>query len=219
MLHRVTSKIVWLGRATTFLVGLAVIVALALATATTALAGTGVGAVFNLGETNRVDVITKLIGGVPGSSLFINNTSPDPAATALELRVRPTNPPLKTNSRTKVANLNADLLDGLDASALAEPAGYANVTLEGDFDPARSKGVNDVTLAEGTTNVYCFDLTFTPKVAVGSPFLFNSAVVATTTAPNPALTTCPEGYRDAAAKTFASSTSNDAAINFTIIFV
>jgi hypothetical protein len=43
MLKSAAGKVMWLGRATVFLVSLAVILALVFGVATTALAGTGVG--------------------------------------------------------------------------------------------------------------------------------------------------------------------------------
>jgi hypothetical protein len=98
---------------------LAVVASLTLATASAALAGSGVGGVFNLGKTNTVNAITKLTGSVAGSSLQIINNSTDAAATALDLRVASGKPPLKVNSTTKVANLNADRLDDKDSTELA----------------------------------------------------------------------------------------------------
>ena len=98
---------------------LAVVASLTLATASAALAGSGVGGVFNLGKTNTVNAITKLTGSVAGSSLQIINNSTDAAATALDLRVASGKPPLKVNSSTKVANLNADHLDDKDSTELA----------------------------------------------------------------------------------------------------
>src|SRR5829696_9302403 len=94
---------------------LAVAAALTLGTASTALAGSGIGGVFNLGVTNTVNAITKLTGSVAGSSLQIINNSTGAAATALNLQVATGKPPLKVNSTTKVAKLNADQLDGLDS--------------------------------------------------------------------------------------------------------
>jgi hypothetical protein len=96
---------------------LAVAAALTLGTASAAFAGSGIGGVFNLGVTNTVDAITKLTGTVAGPSLQIINNSTNAAATALNLQVASGKPPLKVNSTTKVANLNADQLDGLDSSA------------------------------------------------------------------------------------------------------
>ena len=66
-----------------------------------------------------MNAITKLTGSVAGSSLQIFNNSTDAAATALELRVASGKPPLKVNSTTKVANLNADRLDDMDSTELA----------------------------------------------------------------------------------------------------
>ena len=118
MTKTIFSKVVWLGRATTFLVGLAVILALTVGLATTALAGTGVGARFQLGQTNTVNAITKLVGSVAGPSLQVDNNSTNAAATALDLQVEAGKAPMKVNSGTKVANLNADKLDGMDAEQL-----------------------------------------------------------------------------------------------------
>jgi hypothetical protein len=98
---------------------LAVAAALTLGTASAAFAGSGIGGVFNLGKTNTVNAITKLTGSVAGSSLQIINNSTNAAATALDLQVATGKPPLKVNSTTKVANLNADSLDGQDSGAFA----------------------------------------------------------------------------------------------------
>jgi hypothetical protein len=73
---------------------LAVVGALTVVTASTALAGSGVGGVFNLGQTNTVNAITKLVGSVIGASLVIDNNSTDPAATALNLQVEPGKTPM-----------------------------------------------------------------------------------------------------------------------------
>lgn len=77
MLRSAASKVMWFGRATVFLVGLAVILALVIGLASTALAGTGVGATFNLGQTNTVDRVSTLVN---------NGVGP-----ALNLRVGPSN--------------------------------------------------------------------------------------------------------------------------------
>jgi hypothetical protein len=116
MLKSATSKVMWVGRATVFVVGLAMILALTVGLATTALAGTGVGARFQLGQTNTVNAITKLVGSVAGPSLRIDNNSTNAAATALDLQVEAGKAPMTVNSQTKVANLNADALDGVDST-------------------------------------------------------------------------------------------------------
>src|SRR3712207_6732626 len=94
----VVKKVMLVGKATTFMVGLAVILALTVGVASTALAGTGVGARFDLGKTNTVNAITKLVGSVAGPSIQIDNNSTNAAATALDLQVEPGKAPMKVNS-------------------------------------------------------------------------------------------------------------------------
>ena len=59
MAKTIFKKVVWLGRATTFLVTVAVILALKVGLASAALAGTGAGSAFNLGKTNTVDALSS----------------------------------------------------------------------------------------------------------------------------------------------------------------
>jgi hypothetical protein len=104
MVSSLVGKVMWLGRATIFLVGLAVILALVLGVASRALGADGKP--FLLGTINKATKVSTLIKGGVGP--------------ALELRVSSSNdPPLRVNSTAKVDNLNADLLDGKDVSALA----------------------------------------------------------------------------------------------------
>jgi hypothetical protein len=125
MTKTIFSKVVWVGRATTFLVGLAAVLALTVGLASTALAGAGVGARFDLGKTNTVNALTKLVGSVAGPSLQIdNNNSAGASATALDLQVEPGKAPMSVNSDGRVANLNADKLDGQDASAFMPASTY-----------------------------------------------------------------------------------------------
>jgi hypothetical protein len=216
MLRGAASKIMWVGRATVFLVGLAVILALVFGLASAALAGVGVGAPFNLGQTNTVDRVSTLVN---------NGVGP-----ALNLRVGPAtatpanNPeaPMRVSSQKVVTHLNADKLDGKNASELQDPRGYAHISDEGAVDSAYpSKGIaaNGVVVPSGETSIYCFDLTFTPNAAVGSPFITNSAVVATVTPPNALLeSNCDAPHNDAAAQTFGSDTGTGVPINFQIVF-
>jgi hypothetical protein len=114
---------------------------LALALASTALAGTGVGAVFNLGRINSVNALSQLTGSVNARMLHVANTNTGASAgaistintsasastlraqnngtgAALGLFVKSNGiPPMLVNSNGKVSNLNADLLDGQDSSA------------------------------------------------------------------------------------------------------
>ncbi len=124
MLGSVARKVAWLARATTTVVGLAIMLALVLGVATTALAGTGVGARFDLGKTNSVNQVSKLVGSVAGPSLQIDNNSANASATALDLQVEPGKAPMKVNSDGQVANLNADKLDGQEASAFMPARTY-----------------------------------------------------------------------------------------------
>jgi hypothetical protein len=59
------------GRATIFLVGLAVIIALVLSVSSAALAGTEVGATFNLGKQNTVNRLSQLLGSTDNALLRI----------------------------------------------------------------------------------------------------------------------------------------------------
>jgi len=133
MTKQIYEKVMFLGRATTFTVGLAVILALTLGLASTALAGSGVGARFQLGQTNTVNAITKLVGSVAGPSLQIDNNSTNADATALYLQVEPGKAPMKVNSAATVANLNSDKLDNLDASAFVRSTYSKQFSTTGDL--------------------------------------------------------------------------------------
>jgi hypothetical protein len=76
------------------LVGLAIILAFAVGLASAALAGTGVGARLDLGKTNAVNAVTRLVGNVAGLSVQIDNNSIGSGATALSLNVEPGRAPL-----------------------------------------------------------------------------------------------------------------------------
>lgn len=217
MLKTIYVKVMWVGRATVFLVGLAVILAVVLGVATSALAAAP-GDPFKLGKANVIDAVSKLVGATANTMLLIDNNG---TGSALQLQVEEGKAPLTVNSSAgRATNLNADKVDGQEASELAEPRGYAHVKPEGTVDSGYpSKGVNGVVIAEGETSLYCFDLTFTPQAAVGSPFFTNNATVATVTPPNAALSnSCPAGHRDAAVQTFAAESGSSAPINFQVVF-
>ena len=71
------------------------------------------------GVTNLVESTTALVGFVAnGPVLRLDNDSAAGNATALDLQVEEGEAPMKVNSGTKVDNLNADEVDGLDSTEL-----------------------------------------------------------------------------------------------------
>ena len=100
------SKVMWVGRTTSAVVGLAIMLALVLGVATTALGANGNP--FLLGKSNVATLVSTLVKRGPGP--------------ALSLKVGAGQPPLAVNSAGKVANLNSDQLDGQDSSAFAPSA-------------------------------------------------------------------------------------------------
>ena len=104
----------------TVFVGLAMLVAVVLGAASTALAANGQSWI--LGQNNVATAITKLGGalGVNGPTVQLTNNNADANDTALSLNVEAGEPPMAVNSSTRVTNLNADKLDGLDEAAFME---------------------------------------------------------------------------------------------------
>ena len=72
MLRSVAGKVMWVGKATTFCVGLAVVLALMLGVASAALAALP-GDPFKLGQSNRVDRLSTLVGTLAGPALRVDN--------------------------------------------------------------------------------------------------------------------------------------------------
>ena len=99
-----------------FLVGLAVILALVVGLASAAFGANGDA--LRLGQGNVATKLTSLGGtlGVNGAMLKVANKNTGADDTALRLEVDPTEPPMSVNSTTRVPGLNADQLDGQDAS-------------------------------------------------------------------------------------------------------
>lgn len=128
MLRNAASRVMWVGRATVFLVGLAVILAVIFGVASTALGKNGNP--FILGKaTNTATKVTGLVGKIADTTkaaLSVNNTRGGPA---LELKVGnptatfPIQPndvaPMTVNSTKRVDNLNADSLDGMNSTEFA----------------------------------------------------------------------------------------------------
>lgn len=153
MSGRIFTGIVSVGRATVFAVGLAVVLAVMFGVATTALAAVP-GDPLRLGKINVVNKITTLIKRGPGPALSLKVGS---------------GPPLAVNSTGKVANLNADQLDGQDSTAFvptatnafvrnniykAESALNTGTALgDGTFVKAQACNSGDVLLSGGPANV------------------------------------------------------------------
>jgi hypothetical protein len=164
MVRSLVSKVMWVGRATVFLVGLAVILALLFGAATTALAHSNVdNKLFHLGHSNSATTPTSLVSTLADaakSALIVQNKSGGPALDLKVTDLDTTNPalkdvaPMKVDSQAKVTNLNADELDGLDSSQLAA----ANTVKVGHLrltQPATDGQINSGTIFE--TNAFRID--------------------------------------------------------------
>ncbi len=99
-------------------IALGVIVGALTMTMNAAFAGTGAGGVFNLGATNTVNASTALQGSTNGGQLRVTNPNSGTSAAGIGIVTNAARPPLVLNSHAKVVNLNADLLDGVDSTAL-----------------------------------------------------------------------------------------------------
>jgi len=74
------------------------------------------GGNFILGQSNTANMQTRLTSPLAGTMFRLENTNAAAGATALGLFVKPGRAPFTVNSATKVPNLNADKLDGLDST-------------------------------------------------------------------------------------------------------
>lgn len=180
-LGSVAKKVAWMARTTTTVVGLAIMLALVLGLATTALAGTGIGATFDLGKTNAVNQVSKLVGSVAGANLRVDNNSADASATALDLQVEPGKAPMKVNSDGRVANLNADKLDGQEASAFMHARTYRvdkPITVDAVFSTAVLCDAGDLAISSAWANKDAGTEIVTAAPSISNPgamiFLINS---------------------------------------------
>ena len=73
------------------------------------------GGAFILGVFNSATLRSALVANVNDSALQVSNTSVAASAVPLLLTAAAGHPPMKINTATKVTNLNADYVDGLDA--------------------------------------------------------------------------------------------------------
>ena len=139
MVRSIAAKVMWVGRATVFLVGLAVVLALVLGAASVALGADG--DFFKVGRTNLADSVSKLTKSGAGP--------------ALDLRVD-SGPPLAVNRQAKVANLNADKVDGFSSEQLRGAyASVINTDSTPSFDETRTAGFASVTRT--STGHFCLE--------------------------------------------------------------
>jgi hypothetical protein len=114
MFRAIFPGVMWVGRATVFVVGLSVVLAVVLGVATAALAAVP-GDPFRLGQVNSIDAVSRLVGSVTGPVLRIDNDGGGPA---LRLESNANRPPLVVNADAgKATYLSADELDNKDSSA------------------------------------------------------------------------------------------------------
>jgi len=104
------------------------LVAAVVASAITAGAAVATTQAFLLGTSNRVDAPTTVVNAtsngvtnpVDAPLLTLNNKSSTANATPLSLLAAPNHAAFKVNTGVKVANLNADEVDGLDATSFVQ---------------------------------------------------------------------------------------------------
>jgi hypothetical protein len=97
------------------------------------------GGNFILGQSNSAGNTTSLSAPIAGKkALQVTNTSTGAGATALGLNVASGHPPFTVNSGAKVANLNADKLDGIDSTGFLPSSSVQRLayTAPAAVDPA-----------------------------------------------------------------------------------
>ncbi len=131
MFRSAASKVMWVGRATVFMVGLSVTLAVVFGVASTALAGNldplKIGSLKNVATKT-----TQLVGKVAsGSAFVVKNPS---GGSALDLQVNAGRAPLTVNAEAGTAtNLSADKLDGKDSGTYLPGDLPAGTTVRGNF--------------------------------------------------------------------------------------
>lgn len=155
------SKALRIGRATALAVGVAVMLAMVVGVTSRAFGANGDP--WTLGQGNVATAITVLGGalGVDGPMVRLINNNADPDDTALELRVQAGEAPMTVNSNTRVANLNADRLDGKDSGGFVaadiykrESAVAAGTQIgDGTFVADQACDPGDVLLSGGPANI------------------------------------------------------------------
>jgi hypothetical protein len=128
-----------------------------------ALGGVGYSATgdsFILGKPNSATSQSTLSAATPGKTLVLTNTDTSATSRALALNVPAGHPPFEVNSGTKVANLNADRLDDLNANNFAQLGVPQTATAGGALgvidvtNSANGNGVAGRTSDVGASGVY-----------------------------------------------------------------
>jgi hypothetical protein len=122
MVRSALSKVAWVGRTASMVFGLALVMALVLGVASMAFGANGQN--FILGKLNNAATrVTGLVGNVDGAAaLRVTNPNAGTNDTALDLRVQAGEAPMKVDSATRVANLNAATAGRADSAARADTA-------------------------------------------------------------------------------------------------
>jgi hypothetical protein len=115
MLKSAVNKVLWVGRTTSAVVGLAILLGLVVGLTSAAFGANG--QVWVLGQNNAATAITRLGGteGVDGPMVRITNNDAGTNDTALALNVQEGESPLVVNRDTLVTDLNSDQVDGFHA--------------------------------------------------------------------------------------------------------
>ena len=132
MLKSAASKAMWLAKGMALFWGAVMTLALVFGAASMALAANGQP--FLLGKaTNAATALTKLTANVNGSAMQVQNTNAGSDDTALSLTVQPGEAPMRVNSDGRVANLNADELDGKNSTQFLGVDDKARDAARADF--------------------------------------------------------------------------------------
>ena len=176
MLRSAPSKVVWVGRTASMVLGLALVLALLFGVASMVFAANGNSFVLGV-LNNSATTVTRLVGNVNGSTLQVLNTNAGTDDTALDLKVQAGEAPMTVNSGKVVSNLNADKIDGKDSSALLTRDAFLSATVlnNGDLIVTSHSGTAATRTATGT---YLID--FPPSASN----LLNCTMVATAEHPD-----------------------------------
>lgn len=162
MLRKAAARALWLTRGADLFGGSVVTLALVLGVASAALGANGQN--FILGSLNNTaTAITKLTGNVNGPAMQVQNTNAGTNDTALSLNVQPGEAPMRVNSATKVTDLNADKLDGLDSGQIGEQE-WAVVNADGSLVRGSQHVAFSAKLATGIYEVDFDDFGPSPKL-------------------------------------------------------